>query len=129
MSLAEPPTAVFAASETQALGVLEAARSAGRSVPDELSVIGFDDIEAASYAHLSTVRQPLYDSGMLGARLLLGMLAGTELAPVGETLALELVIRATTAPPQTGRVTLGRWRRRARSSSRPRFRGRARATS
>jgi DNA-binding LacI/PurR family transcriptional regulator len=99
LGLEVPPTAVFAASDTQALGVLEAARAARRSIPDELSVIGFDDIEAASYADLSTVRQPLYESGLLGARLLLGLLGGTELAPVGETLRLELVIRSTTAPP------------------------------
>jgi LacI family transcriptional regulator len=97
LALDEPPTAIFAASDTQALGVLEAARAAGRDVPADLSVIGFDDIEAASYVQLSTVRQPLYESGDLGARLLLRALGGTELGPVGETLALELVVRATTA--------------------------------
>jgi DNA-binding LacI/PurR family transcriptional regulator len=99
LQLREPPTAVFAASDTQALGVLEAARAAGRTVPGEVSVIGFDDIEAASYTQLSTVRQPLHESGTLGAQLLLGLLDGAELGPVGETLGLELVIRSTTAPP------------------------------
>lgn len=62
-------------------------------------MIGFDDIEAASYTQLSTVRQPLYESGALGARLLLRLLGGAELGPVGETLGRELVIRSTTAPP------------------------------
>lgn len=99
LALSEPPTAVFAASDTQALGVLEAARAAGRDVPGGLSVIGFDDVEAASYVQLSTVRQPLYESGALGARLLLGALGGTALGPVGETLPLEVVVRSTTAPP------------------------------
>jgi LacI family transcriptional regulator/LacI family repressor for deo operon, udp, cdd, tsx, nupC, and nupG len=99
LSLRDPPTAVFAASDTQALGVLEAARAAGRRIPEELSVIGFDDVEAASYAHLSTVRQPLYESGALGTRMLIGALDGTDLAPVGDTLGLELVLRSTTAPP------------------------------
>ena len=75
----ERPTAVFAASDIQALGVLEAARSLGIAVPSELSVVGFDDIEIASYANLTTVRQPLFDSGRIGAALLLQALAGEEL--------------------------------------------------
>ena len=57
LSLEEPPTAIFAASDTQALGVLEAARSAGLAVPQDLSVIGYDDIEIAKYLGLTTVRQ------------------------------------------------------------------------
>jgi DNA-binding LacI/PurR family transcriptional regulator len=100
--LARPdhPTAVFAASDTQALGVLEAARAAGVVVPDELSVVGFDDIEVSSYAGLTTVRQPLFESGRLAASLLLEALTDGE-PPVPETheLALDLVVRSTTAPP------------------------------
>jgi DNA-binding LacI/PurR family transcriptional regulator len=103
LQLPEPPTAVFAASDTQALGVLEAAAAAGLSVPGDVSVVGFDDVEAASYVGLSTVRQPLYESGAHAARLLLGLLDGTPLGPVGETLRLELVLRATTAPPPAPR--------------------------
>ena len=49
LRLPEPPTAIFAASDTQALGVLEAAQALGVRVPEELSVVGFDDVEAASY--------------------------------------------------------------------------------
>ena len=59
LRLPDPPTAVFAASDVQALGVLEAARDLGVDVPEQLSVIGFDDIEIASYAGLTTVRQRL----------------------------------------------------------------------
>jgi LacI family transcriptional regulator len=95
----ERPTAVFAASDIQALGVLEAARSLGIAVPGELSVVGFDDIEIASYANLTTVRQPLFDSGRIGAALLLQALAGEELPVRMQTLPLELVVRGTTAPP------------------------------
>src|SRR3954452_15095430 len=70
------PTAVFAASDTQALGVLEAARILGMRIPEELSVVGFDDIEISAYVGLTTVRQPLFESGRRGGELLLQMLAG-----------------------------------------------------
>ena len=99
LRLPEPPTAIFAASDTQALGVLEAARALGVSVPDELSVIGFDDVEAASYAGLTTVRQPLFESGRRGVELLLHALAGESLVGRSEKLPLDLVVRRTTAPP------------------------------
>jgi DNA-binding LacI/PurR family transcriptional regulator len=93
----DPPTAMFAASDIQALGVLEAAEEVGVAVPDELSVIGFDDIELARWAGLTTVAQPLEDSGACGAELLLAALAG---APArGRRLTLGLVRRMTTAPP------------------------------
>lgn len=100
LALRNPPSAVFAASDVQALGVLEAAREAGRRVPEELSVVGVDDIEISAYVGLTTVRQPLFDSGFLGARLLLDALEdGEEHAPVAHELPLELMVRATTAPP------------------------------
>ena len=94
------PTAVFAASDTQALGVLEAARAAGLAVPGDVSVVGFDDIEVSSYAGLTTVRQPLFESGRIATGLLLESLAAEE--PLGESelrLDLELVVRRTTAGP------------------------------
>ena len=98
LSLPEPPTAVFAASDTQAIGVLEAARGLGIDVPGRLSVIGFDDIEVAGYVGLTTVRQPLLESGRRGAKLLLDALAGRSVAPLQELLPLELVVRGTTGP-------------------------------
>ena len=67
----DPPTAIFATSDVQAIGVLKAARAEGVSVPDELSVLGFDDVEAAEYTGLTTIAQPLEESGALGAELLL----------------------------------------------------------
>ena len=98
LSLPERPTAVFAASDTQAIGVLEAARGLGIEVPSQLSVIGFDDIEVAGYVGLTTVRQPLLESGRRGAQLLLDMLAGRVVKPLCELLPLELVVRGTTGP-------------------------------
>src|SRR3954462_9956679 len=100
LRLPQPPTAIFAASDTQALGVLEAARILGLRVPEELSVVGFDDIEVAAYVGLTTVRQPLFESGRLGAELLLEMISGgvqDNADRKTEELAVELVVRATTA--------------------------------
>jgi LacI family transcriptional regulator len=102
LRLPQRPTAVFAASDTQALGVLEAARILGIRVPDDLSVVGFDDIEIAAHIGLTTVRQPLFESGRRGTELLLQMLAGT-VEQLGdqhsEQLSVELVVRSTTAAP------------------------------
>ena len=100
LRLPERPTAVFAASDVQALGVLEAARGLGIDVPEQLSVIGFDDIEIASYVGLTTVRQPLFESGRRGAELLLQALAGQPAPAHVETLPLDLVVRGTTRPPR-----------------------------
>jgi LacI family transcriptional regulator len=98
------PTAVFAASDTQALGVLEAARAAGVDVPRDLSVVGFDDIEVSEYAGLTTVRQPLAESGRRAVALLLEAVAGDRPpAPDIHELGLDLVVRSTTAPPPVGR--------------------------
>jgi LacI family transcriptional regulator len=95
LSSAAPPTAIFAASDDQALGVLEAAEAASVSVPDRLSVVGFDDLEVARYARLTTVAQPLEASGARGVDLLLEALAGG--APRSEQLDCELIVRGTTA--------------------------------
>jgi len=93
------PTAIFVASDTQALGVLEAAREIRLRVPEDLSVVGYDDIEIAEYLGLTTMRQPLYESGQRGVELLLEALGKKPEEPVCEVLPTELVIRGTTAPP------------------------------
>jgi DNA-binding LacI/PurR family transcriptional regulator len=90
------PTAVFATSDVQAIGVLEAAQAAGISVPEELSVIGFDNVEAAGYTGLTTVAQPLEEIGALGADLLLRSLSGE--AVESRRMPLAVVKRASTGP-------------------------------
>ena len=100
LALPERPTAIFAASDTQALGVLEAARQAGCEVPKDLSVIGYDDIEVAEYAGLSTIRQQMYQSGQAGVALLLNVLAQPARPPECRTMPTELVIRQSTGPAQ-----------------------------
>jgi DNA-binding LacI/PurR family transcriptional regulator len=99
LTLDDPPTAIFAASDTQAIGVLEAAQDAGRRVPDDLSVIGYDDIEIAEYLNLTTIRQPLFASGVEGVELLFGLLPDPLLAGRQSLLPVKLVVRRTTAPP------------------------------
>jgi DNA-binding LacI/PurR family transcriptional regulator len=108
LALATPPTAVFASSDTQAIGVLAAADRCGVSVPGELSVLGFDDIESAALLGLSTVHQPLWDSGAEAARRLCALLRGERVLPVVQRLALSVVARFTTDRPRSGRQPEGR---------------------
>jgi DNA-binding LacI/PurR family transcriptional regulator len=100
LQLPEPPTAIFAASDTQAMGVLEAARDLQLGVPGDLSVVGFDDIDVAEYLGLTTVCQPLFESGKRGVELLLSLIGGEAAEPRRETLAIDLVVRGTTARPR-----------------------------
>lgn len=100
LRLGEPPTAVFCASDSQALAVMEAAEQAGVEVPTHLSVIGFDDVDVSKYVGLTTVRQPLFESGRRGALLLLEALQVDALEPYEELLPLELALRKTTGPPK-----------------------------
>lgn len=100
LSLDPPPTAVFAASDTQAIGTLEAAAEMGIRVPQDLSVIGYDDIRDAEYVNLTTVNQHLDQSGVEGANMLLELLASPRHpARREQTLAVDLVVRATTSHP------------------------------
>ena len=99
LSLDDPPTAIFAYSDTQAIGVLEAARDLGLRVPADLSVVGYDDIESAEFMQLTTVRQSLFDSGVTGARLLLDIMEQSTIYPREVLLPTELVIRSSTAEP------------------------------
>lgn len=99
LSRPDRPTAIFASSDTQAVGVMSAARDAGLRVPGDISIIGFDDIELAEIVGLTTVRQPLADSGRLGVQRLLELLSGGDDADDGsEVLPLTIVTRRTTGP-------------------------------
>jgi LacI family transcriptional regulator len=75
--------------------VLESADELGIGVPDDLAVVGYDDIEIARYAGLTTIAQPLEESGAVGAHLLLAALDGGEVP--GRQLPVRLVVRSTTA--------------------------------
>lgn len=103
LALDEPPTAIFAASDTQALGVMQAAREQDLRVPEELSIIGFDDIELAEYLDLTTIRQPLFESGYRGIDLLLPSAQQVKHDAICQKLAPELVVRGSTAPPSDER--------------------------
>jgi DNA-binding LacI/PurR family transcriptional regulator len=98
LSLETPPTAIVAASDIQAMGSLEAARETGVPVPDALSIIGYDDIEIAEYLDLTTIHQPLFESGWRGIHLLFQIIQGEPTEMLGE-LPIRLVDRGTTAPP------------------------------
>ena len=93
---AHPPRAIFAMSDLQAIGVLRAARQLGVRVPQDLAVIGFDDIEAADYMELSTISQALGESGRLAAELLLGRIREPGRPLQAIQLNVAVVNRSTT---------------------------------
>jgi len=95
LDLPEPPTAVFAPSDTQAMGVLKAARERGVSVPRDLAVIGYDDVEMADYIGLTTIRQQLEESGRVAVELLFARLADRTRPIQHVKLPLTIVQRET----------------------------------
>jgi len=103
LSLPERPTALFASNDSMAFGVMEAARDRGLRIPDDLSVIGFDDIAEAATVHppLTTVRQPLEQMGRTAARMLLRLIEAPETPVERIILATELIIRNSCQPPPT----------------------------
>jgi LacI family transcriptional regulator len=105
--LSEPPTAIFAGSDEQAFGVAEAARVTGRRIPDDLSVVGFDDLPMSRWFSppLTTVRQPLAEMGRIAVEMLLKMIDGREPHGRQVELATELVVRSSTAPPPGSTVS------------------------
>ncbi len=96
LDLPQPPTAVFAASDAQALGVLDAARHRGLRVPEDLSVVGCDDIELAADLGLTTISVGLYGGGKRAAELLLALLDNPDAEPTHVTLEVNLKTRSTT---------------------------------
>lgn len=94
-----PPTAIICASDLQAIGAREAARDLGIDVPDHLSIIGYDDLDIAGYLGLTTIRQPLFESGVLGVRILLDQISSGDRRPIRKVIGVEVVARSTTGPP------------------------------
>ncbi|WP_066288064.1 LacI family DNA-binding transcriptional regulator [Arthrobacter sp. B6] len=99
LSLDDRPTAIFAGNDAQALGAYRAARSIGMSIPDDLSIIGFDDIPAAEWVEpgLTTIRQPVVQMAETATRALLRHLEGDEELPQRIELGTELIVRGSTA--------------------------------
>jgi LacI family transcriptional regulator len=93
------PTALFASNDAQALGAIEAARTLGLRVPQEVSVVGFDDMPVAQWSAppLTTVRQPFAEMGRVAMRRLLRCIAGEQPGSSRVELATELVVRKSTA--------------------------------
>ncbi len=97
----EHPTAIFAATDLIALGAMQAAQEAGLNIPNELSIVGFDDVEsaAASSPPLTTVRQPFFEIGHRAVRLLEALLSDPSLTDRHVLLEPSMVFRSSAAPP------------------------------
>jgi LacI family transcriptional regulator len=99
LAMPSPPTAIFAANDTLAIATIDAARDLGVRVPEDLSVIGFDDIPVAAlgYVGLTTIRQPLTEIGRVGAQMLIDLLDDRNREPRRRLFSPELICRHTTA--------------------------------
>ncbi|SDH07430.1 LacI family DNA-binding transcriptional regulator [Nonomuraea jiangxiensis] len=103
--LPDPPTAIFACNDWLAVGVYQAASELGWRIPDDLSVIGFDDLPPAQWVipALTTVRQPLAEMAAAATGMVVALAQGEPLPGNRVELATDLVIRASTAPPKLSR--------------------------
>jgi LacI family transcriptional regulator len=101
LDLPEPPTAIFAGSDEVALGAMEAARARGLRVPEDLSVVGFDDTQVARLAspQLTTVRQPIREMGAVALRTALQLAAGEKVDSHHVELATQLIVRDSATEP------------------------------
>jgi LacI family transcriptional regulator len=102
LSLPQPPTAIFASNDVSAFGVMEAVRDTGRRIPDDISIVGFDDIPQAAQVNppLTTIRQPLELMGHTAARMLLENMEKPERPAERVELPTQLVVRSSTRPPR-----------------------------
>lgn len=103
MKLPDPPTAIFAANDGQAIGVYHAANELRLHIPDDLSVIGFDDMPVWRWAQppLTTINQPLREMGATAAAMLISLAQGEPLQQSRVELSTELVVRQSTAAPRS----------------------------
>src|SRR4051794_24619001 len=98
----QPPTAIFCFNDEMAMGVIHTARHRKMRIPDDLSVVGVDDIRYARYTDppLTTVAQPMREMGEGAVRVLLGIIEGGDTSPLEQVrLPHKLVVRSSTAPP------------------------------
>ncbi|GGS29107.1 transcriptional regulator [Streptomyces humidus] len=103
LSRPDRPTAVFTANDMQALGVYQAARELGLRIPEDLSVVGFDDVPAVAWVDppLTTVHQPLAEMAVAATELAPALGRGEDVPQVGVEIATTLTVRESTAPPKT----------------------------
>ncbi len=103
LNLPSPTTAIFASNDVMAFGVMDAIREKGKRIPEDMSVVGFDDIPQASIIHpaLTTVRQPLRNMGSIAAQLLFDLLKKPSLPPKRIELPTGLVVRDSCQPPKS----------------------------
>ena len=103
LSRPDRPTAVFTANDMQALGVYQAARELGLKIPEDLSVVGFDDVPAVAWADppLTTVHQPLAEMAVAATELALALGRGEDVPQVGLEIATTLTVRESTALPKS----------------------------
>ena len=96
------PTAIFAGSDFQAMGVLRAAHDLGLRVPEDLSVVGYDNLPVSEWIspRLTTINQPLQEMAATATRMVLALARGETPANLRIDLATELVVRDSTAPPR-----------------------------
>jgi LacI family transcriptional regulator len=89
------PDAVFCTSDQKAIVVMRAIRDLGYKIPDDISVLGFDNIDMSAYVDppLSTISQPLYEMGALGAQKLINLIEGEKSEPSIDVLSTDLIIR------------------------------------
>jgi LacI family transcriptional regulator len=102
LNLIHPPTAIFASNDVMAMGVMDAVRNRGFRVPDDISIVGFDDIPQASMVRpgLTTVNQPLEKMGRVATQMLLDLFRNKEKTDNRIELPTELVIRESCQPPR-----------------------------
>ena len=102
LDLPDPPTAIFAFNDNMAIGAMRVARARGIRVPEDLSIIGFDDLDEASIVSpaLTTIRQPLAEMGRIAVSLLTRLLDNQRIEALHVELATSLVVRETTGPPR-----------------------------
>ena len=100
LSLPEPPTAVFACNDLMAVGVISAATEMGLQVPEDFSVVGFDDVHLASFTNppLTTIAQPKYEIGVIATEMLLARARDLDAPPRVERLETKLIVRGSTKP-------------------------------
>jgi DNA-binding LacI/PurR family transcriptional regulator len=108
LALPERPTAIFAASDVVAIGVMSAIQAAGLSIPDDVAVVGFDDIFLAAHTQpaLTTIRVPAYGLGWTAAEMLIQMIEGDEEVSA-VTLETELVIRDSCGAKERAKQSAG----------------------